>query len=160
MNDFNDSLENLHDVPENDPLLEEAFSRLQQWEPPLESRVRNRLAVTAELERLRTSAQKQSLPWWRRTIAVPVPVAAGLAALAAILLLAVFRAQSEASIAPPAAANQSMQSTQHTSAEGAVAIDHSATSSPVMQSFETETYLCGIGRLKLETGYRIQEENQ
>jgi hypothetical protein len=41
-----------------------------------------------------------------------------------------------------------------------VAAVHAADFQPIVEHYETETYLCGIGRLKSETGYLIREEKQ
>jgi hypothetical protein len=140
--------ESHHELPPNDPLLDQAFSCLQRLQPPLESQARNRAAVSQELGHLWTAKQKRWLPWWRRTIAVPVPLAVGLAALIAILFFAGYRYGSQ-TVSP--------QHLQHANGMNGT---NQAAAHPELEYYETETYLCGIGRLRSTSGYSIREENQ
>jgi hypothetical protein len=140
--------ESRQELPPNDPLLDEAFSGLQRLQPPLESQVRNRAAVAQELSRLWTAKQKHSPSWWQRTIAVPVPLAVGLAALIVISFFAEYR------IGSPTLAPQNLPHGSEMN-EANLAAAH-----PELEYYETETYLCGIGRLRSTSGYSIREENQ
>lgn len=161
MNDSHDWLEEPnHDSLQNDPLLDEMFSHLRRLEPSLDARLRYRLVVVEELERLQAMRRKQALPWWGRTIALPVPLAASLVVVAGLMLFSFChdgRARSGVQIAAPI---QPVERSAHIPSTGAVAATHAVDAHPVVEYYETETYLCGIGRLKSESGYLIREENQ
>jgi len=75
---------------ESEALLEEAISRLKRVEPPLETRIANRQAVAAALESLGTVNRQRELPWWQRSVAVPVPLAIAIGMLMAVLVAASF----------------------------------------------------------------------
>ena len=88
------------------------------------------------------------LPWWRRSISIPVPLAAALAVLMAVALASSFRGWQE-------------QSPRHVA--GPVRDDKAAVAKstsderPVLKYYETETYLCGVGRLDSESYYVIKD---
>lgn len=132
--------------PLDDAFFQTSLASLRQLEPSQESRLQNRIALANELQR-RGAVRTNRLPWWRRSISVPIPIAAA----AVVLLLA----------ATIWTRGRSANSTPQNIALHPPA---NATSSPIAPPsfayFETETYLCGIGRLKSDHGYVIQEQNQ
>lgn len=161
MNDSDDPLEESSDESlRNDPLLVETFSHLRRLEPSLDARLRNRQVVVEELERLQVARRKQVLPWWGRTIAVPVPLAACLVVVAGLMLFSFFHDRQASSGVQIAAPDQPVQRSAHMQSAGAVAATRAVDAHPVVEYYETETYICGIGRLNSESGYFIREENQ
>lgn len=77
--------------PGDDPEFDELIAPLKRLEPPLETRVANRVAVAAELRALGNANRQRRLPWWRRSISIPLPIAASVALLAAFALPSSFR---------------------------------------------------------------------
>src|SRR5262245_46051055 len=134
--------ENSPPGPNEDPLLAEMLSPLQRLEPPLEARVANGQAVAAALSS--RHAVNRTLPWWRRSISIPVPIAAALVLLLAVALYANFRSQP----AKEAIAENSNTATLPTS---------SADTRQAVKYYETETYLCGVGRVSSESYYVVKD---
>ena len=143
-------------APARDPILDEAFLQLRGLEPSAECRGLNRAVIADTLQRVATAHRLPTVPWWRKTIAVPVPVAAVAVILAAIALFSSLRS------------GQPQQKTQtingaHTlpiaRGNGVVASADVTKPTKTAGYFETETYLCGIGRLNSESGWQIPEEN-
>lgn len=133
--------------PDDDLRLETLLSPLKRIELPLETRIANRLAVTAALRSFQAVNRAGRWPWWRRSVSIPLPLAAALVMLAAVSLAANFRGwqeQSSKGIAAPV---------QH--AEGAA--DVTADARPALSFYETETYLCGIGRVNSESRYAFKD---
>lgn len=130
--------------PGDDPILDEALSHLKRLQPPLESRIANRMAVATALDELNAVKQQRPLPWWRRSIAVPVPVAASVAVLSAIAFASSFRGG-------PAQLHVSERVSQSPIAQRA------PRSRAELKFYETETYLCGVGRVSSESHYSFQE---
>jgi hypothetical protein len=142
-----------------DPILDEAFLRLRRLEPSADGRKLNRAVVADELQQLLVE-KKPRVSWWRRTIAVPVPVAAAALILVALALLSGLRSGQvlrQQHIEPPIQPAQSLPAAR---SAGVVAGVDEATKTKSVGYFETETYLCGVGRLKSESGWQIPEENQ
>jgi hypothetical protein len=150
-----------HDLSEaeDDHELREMLLRLKSLSPPLATRLANRAAVVNELSRLVVRGPTRSSPWWRRSIAVPVPIAAGLAALVlASLLLPQWagepRPSTKKGVRPAEAVDEFPGNPpMHLAGAGG-----SRRSTPVMEYYETEVYLCGVGRLSSESGYVIREQ--
>ena len=153
MNDHYDSLPESGD----DPLLEEIYSHLKRLEPPLETRVANRVAVAAELGRLLDASRKQRLPWWRRSISIPVPLAASLLALAALVLPSIYREGREQPAMHVDAPVQPEKGAADRRIENPGKAKRTPAGQVVMKYYETETYLCGVGRVSSETRYFIKE---
>lgn len=122
----------------NDEALDEMLGALKRLEPPLEARLANREAVANELQNLLAARCNRSLPWRRRWVSFPAPIAASFLALAAwgalSLVLGIFVGP-----VPLAPANSSPQ--------------RAAERPAVPEHYQTETYLCGIGRVRTESGY-------
>jgi len=138
-----------HDaLPESDDdrTLHEALSRLRQLEPPPETRIANRAAVAAALDAWHAARRQHQLPWWRRSIAVPVPVAASVAVVAALALASSFRGGAEQ--LPPQVGEPDKQSS---------IVERAPRSRAELKYYETETYLCGIGRVSSESHYSLEE---
>jgi hypothetical protein len=131
--------------PSDDPMLDEALSHLKRLEPPLETRIANRKAVAAALAEQNAANQQGPLPWWRRSIAVPVPVAASVAALVAFVLVSGIRDWQERPMHADGPTKQSSIAKRTQNARGE------------LKFYETETYLCGIGRVSSESHYSIEE---
>jgi hypothetical protein len=155
MNDPHDPLPE----PGDDPMLEEILSLLKRLEPPLETRLANRRAVAAELGALLAVNQKRHVPWWRRSISIPVPAAACLAVLAALALTSSFRGGQGQSPVRMAAPDQPAERATDAPREKAAIAKHAPDAQPVLEYYATETYLCGIGRVNWESGYSIKEKN-
>ena len=148
-----DALPGDNALPVDDALLDEALSRLKRLEPPLETRIANRMAVAAELGSLSTVNRQRVLPWWRRSISVPVPVAASLAVLAAFALASSFRPWQERPPVYVAAPVQPAEGAADARGEKPTIAQRAPDAQAELKYYETETYLCGIGRLKSESGY-------
>ena len=136
MNPHDDSLP----PPNDDPLLQDMLSPLKRLEPPLQTRLAARQAVSAALASLSVVNRQRHLPWWRRSISVPVPLAAALVLLLAAALYSNLRSQ------PP---NESI------GAHAAAGTFPNSASDihPPATFYETETYLCGVGRVSSESYY-------
>jgi hypothetical protein len=156
MNDSHDGL-----PEENDErMLEELLSPVKRVEPSLETRIGIRAAVAAELSRLTASHRNRSIPWWRRTIAVPWPIAVGVAALLLVVSALQFRAPpasvpSTVDAPPPAQPAERETGMPHDHTGVAM---HTPESSPELEYYATETYLCGIGRLSSKSKSLIREK--
>src|SRR5689334_4244864 len=87
MNEYRESLPE----PDDDTLLEEMLSNLKRLEPPLETRIANRQAVSAALSAFEAVKRPRELPWWRRSVSIPVPFAAALGLLLAAMLYSSLR---------------------------------------------------------------------
>jgi hypothetical protein len=155
---MNDPLDPLPE-PGDDSMLGEMFSHLKRLEPPMETRIANRRAVAAELGALVAASEKRHVPWWRRTISIPVPVAACLAVLAALALTSSFRGEKEPSPVRMAAPDQPAERAIHAPRAKTEVAKHTPDAQPVLEYRATETYLCGIGRVNWESGYFIKEQN-
>jgi hypothetical protein len=132
--------------PEQDEVLERLLAPLRQVEPSLHARVRNRMAIADALRRQREIEQKRSRPWWSRRVSIPVPIAAALLIAAGLALMMSYRGIWTTPSARMAAREQAADRGPFVPADRRGIAYH-----------ETETYLCGFGRLKSESGYFIQE---
>ena len=145
--------------PAEDPLVDEAIAYLKRLEPPLETRINNRVVVADELKSLLRASQPRA--WWRRSISIPVPIAAGLAAIVALALSLNFRAGRErlpvVASQPDQRANDprdvAARETQ-TRCRALTAFNRSE------QYYANETYLCGLGRLRFESGNFSKEQSR
>ncbi len=153
MNDHQDSFPE----PGDDTILEELLSHLKRLEPPLETRIANRMAIAAELSSLRTVNQQRHLTWWRRSFSIPVPIAACLVVLTAFVLLSRFHGSQKRTPTDVTAPVQSVEAAANDKGEQAAIAKHTSDRHAVLEYYETETYLCGIGRLKSESGYSIKD---
>jgi len=143
--------------PDEDPMLDEVLSGLKRLEPPLESRIANRMAIAAELSSLNLAKNQDALPWWRRSISVPVPVAASLIVLAALALPSSFRGWQVRSSVEVDAPRQSVDGEPKSPLENPLLAERSHAADRVLTYYESETYLCGVGRVNSETRYLIKE---
>jgi hypothetical protein len=125
-------------VPSDDPVLQDMLAPLKHLEPPLEARIANRQAVSAALASLPAVNPKRHWPWWRRSISVPVPIAAALVLIMAAALFSNLRS-------PPAKHSIGAHAAAGTFPKSAPDIR------PAAKFYETETYLCGVGRLSSES---------
>lgn len=135
--------------------IEQLLSHLKQVEPPLESRVANRAAVAAEITRITARRREQVLPFWLRPVAIPWPVAATV--LATLVTLSLMSFRSGRQVLPVAAPSTIGQ-------EDGESVDplipHEVTpftKTPTLAYYETTTYLCGIGQLRSEAKYLLEE---
>ena len=150
---------------DEDRLVEQLLSHLKQLTPPPASQLANRKIVATELARLQAKWRNREKRWWQKTVAVPVPVALGIAALLLIAL--------GAQLNPLWTTDQPMAGTLHTNESAGHGADgHSkgntdsspsvATRTPPndgeLEYHETNMYLCGIGLLSSERGYFIREQ--
>jgi hypothetical protein len=153
MNDHQDSFPE----PGDDPILDELLSHLKRLEPPVETRIANRMAIAAELSSLRTVNQQRHLPWWRRSVSIPAPLAACLVLLTAFVLLSRFHGSEKRLPTEVVAPVQPMEAAADVKGEQAAIAKQTSDRHAVLEYYETETYLCGIGRLNSESGYFIKE---
>ncbi len=129
---------------------------VRELEPPLETRLANRAAITEELARLQTRQTQRGLPWWRRSIQVPVPLAIGLAASVVAAFAVTWNSQ--AGGAPDRLARPNNEPARQK-------INWAPTSSSIQlasvttepQYYERSVYLVGVGPIDMESGYEIQE---
>jgi hypothetical protein len=135
-------------IEPEDPALERALSGLRSIEPPLAARIQNRTAIAEALSSLTSANRRRRLPWWRRSISVPFPVAACLVLIAALALALRFRSDGEQSHAASAPSDKDAIVTSQPDAR------------PVLVYRETATYLCGIGQLKSTHGYYFKEQDR
>lgn len=156
MNDPNDyAIE-----PDDDPALERAFAGLRSIEPPLAARIENRIAVAKALSLSMSANRQRRLPWWRRSISVPVPIAACFLLICALAVASRFRGDDERSPLPMAEHEQRPQSVHETYGETATVAPGEPDARPVLVYRETATYLCGIGQLKSTRGYFFKEQDR
>jgi hypothetical protein len=142
--------------PGDDALLE-MLSRLQRLEPPLETRIANRMAVAAELASLGVLNRKRHVPWWRRCVSVPVPIAASLAVLAALVLASSFRSWQEQAAVQVAAPHQPARGAADVPRQKTAIAKRTPDTRTESKYYATETYLCGIGRVNSESHYLVKE---
>lgn len=127
------------------------LGRVRELEPSLETRLANRSAVAEELARVQSAELHRLLPWWRRTISVPVPLAIGLAASVTIAFAVAWRSLPENDSGGPRVPSREFVETPVPSQNQLAAV----TSEP--QYYERSVYLLGVGRINMESGYQIQE---
>lgn len=146
--------------PDDSSLLQDLLSPLKCIEPPLEARIAHRVAIASELERLRTAKLLQNRPWWSRSISIPVPIAASALLLGSLALAAGVRGWLEE---PPLSV---ATSTVPPVTRSTVLLENSgggASRDPLAHAalayYESETYLCGIGRVSSEFRFGVQEPN-
>jgi hypothetical protein len=142
--------------PGDDPVLDEAFSHLKRLEPPLETRIANRVAVATALGALDTLRRQRPLPWWRRSISVPIPIAASLAALVAFVLVSGIRDWQERPMHADAPKQVAKSDAGLRDKQSSIS-KHTQNARAELKYYETETYLCGIGRVSSESHYFIEE---
>jgi hypothetical protein len=136
--------------PDDDALLRATLECLKQIEPPLQARIASRIAVAAELGPWRSA---NAFPWWRRSISVPIPVAASLLVAAALLLAVGMHGWAR----PTADATPDRPAERDTSAGEATRAVAQGAPRRALKYSETETYLCGVGRLHSESRFSVEE---
>lgn len=146
------------DSPAGDEFDGEIARRLREFRdlsPPAAAQRANRDAVARELSRLRVLPDERTLPWWRRRVAIPLP----LVALAAVFVIAVSVWTSVASMrrVPEAVAGAPSRGTGARAASGITEEASLPTARPVLEYYEVDTYLCGVGTIRSESGYQFQE---
>jgi hypothetical protein len=140
--------------------LEALLSPLKGLEPPLDARLTNRRAVAAALnsedrQPELTLNQNSRQPWWRRTVAVPVPLALGLALLMMLTLFSTIQGWRPRPAKAPVVRDE-VAAANSTNDKNA-AINTVANRSTRVQFSESEKYLCGIGRIRAETTYVFKD---
>lgn len=133
-----------------DPAVEAALSPLRSIEPTAVARVRNRDAVAAALDELKQQKTVRKVPWWQRSISVPVPIAACALLLISLLVVAELQGKSELPKPVPAA---------EITSPSAPPADTPVENPPLVYR-ETSTYVCGIGELRSTRGYFFKEQNR
>jgi hypothetical protein len=152
---------NAHDdwLPESDddPLLDEMLSPFKRLEPPLAARIANRQAVSAALCAFPAANQQRHLPWWRRSISIPVPWAAALAMLLVVASFSSVRNWQARTVPRIAAPPPNTKDAATAAGNDTVAAQRPEVTLPTWKYYETETYLCGVGRVSSESYYIVQE---
>ncbi len=149
-----------HAEPEDAPALERALSALKSIEPPLATRIQNRTAVAEALSSLMSANRQRHLPWWRRSISVPLPFAACVLLVCALTVASRFRGDDERSPVQMTVHDRRPQPVQGTSGETATVGAGQSDAHPVLVYRETATYVCGIGQLKSTRGYFFKEQDR
>lgn len=143
-----------HRYTQNDPddgTLRELLSDLKRLEPPPETRRAVRQRVAVALAEAFEVNQAISIPLWRRTIAVPWP----LAAACVTLLFASWTWIIADNRTVIAIDSQSVETIAEPNYQPHVAIEQRQVT-PVRR--ETTTYLCGIGPIYQDTQFLYSEE--
>lgn len=133
----------------DDQQLAEWLSPLRVIGPSPAAQLVIREAAADELASYATSGPAG--PWWQRSVAVPVPIAAAsLVVLALLETTVVLQASNAPAVtqSPPPAAEPTKQRS---------APDHIASLPPELEYRERQVYVCGIGRLTSQSGYVPQE---
>ena len=139
----------------DDQTIEQLLSRLKQLEPPLESRVANRAAVAAEITRMTEQCRERTLPFWRRTVVIPWPVAAAVLAMLVTLSLMSFRSDRHV---PPVAGTSAVGQEEGEAVDQRIQNEVTPVSrTPTLAYHTTTTYLCGIGQLRSDAKYILEE---
>ncbi len=138
-----------------DTELAEAFAQLRRLEPSMSARLANRAMVATAL-RVADAARERR--WWRRSISVPMPVAASLLALLAITASISAAAWLEARQADGPSAAGANENPQNHSATGDSRIVARRQAAEAPGYSVSETYLCGVGRINSNSRYP-QTEN-
>ncbi len=134
----------------DDPAIEAALAPLRSIEPTAAARAHNREAITAALEELKQPEFVRPAPWWRRSISIPVPVAACLLLIMSLLVVSSFQGKGEPLKSVPAAE----------SAQPSEAPSDEPGESRQLVYRQTATYVCGIGELKSTRGYFFKEQDR
>jgi len=145
--------------PNDDRLLEKMLFPLKRLEPPLEARIANRQAVAAALSSPSAVNQQRHLPWWHRSVSIPVPFAAALVLLMAATFCASFRNWQQPSAPLVAAPGQAAKNTATAGGNRVVLGQPVPNAYLTSKNYETETYLCGVGRVSSESYYVIKGQN-
>jgi hypothetical protein len=145
--------------PDDDSALERALSSLKSIEPPLATRIQNRTAVAAALVSFMSANRRRHLPWWRRTISVPLPVAACFLLICALAVASRFRGDDDKSPLQMAVHDQRPLTAQGAGKAPTIA-DGRSDAHPVLVYRESATYLCGIGQLHSTRGYFFKEQDR
>lgn len=153
---MNDDERTLNEPEDTD--LAETFAHLRRLKPSMAARLANRAAVAAELRAIEAADVLRERPWWRRSISVPMPVAASLLALLTItapMSAVAWLEARQADGAPAAGANENPQNHSATGDSRIVAPRQAAEAPGYSVS---ETYLCGVGPINSNSRYS-QTEN-
>jgi hypothetical protein len=145
------------DERDDDAALESLLSPLKRIEPPDAARAEFRAAVAAELGSI--PPIRTRTPWWRRTIAVPVPVAVSAAVL---LCASIGWSISRSSAVGRGAVDSPPRVTPVAPVPSLPAPWGLAELRPVAPSaevehFSTQIYVCGVGPVKSTSGYIVRE---
>lgn len=136
----------------DDQTIERLFSSLRQLEPPLESRVAHRAAVAAEITRLTRRRRERALPFWRRTVVLPWPAAA----VAVLIMISLMSFQSSRRVSPTGTSGVVQEEIEPVDQPISTEVT-SVAKTPTLAYHETTTYLCGIGPLRSEAKYILEE---
>jgi hypothetical protein len=128
---------------DHDP-LEEALTQFRNTQPPEAVRGSNRATVRAALEQV-----GMRLPWWRRTISLPLPVV--LATAAALLISVAAHLLAVVNNTAPGSRPPSEPSTQGDGSGPSLI----AATDPRIEYFETQRYMSGIGVIDRNVSYRF-----
>ncbi len=152
---MNDRESESRDSDTRDPILEAMLLPLKDVLPSEQGRLNTRMALAAELGRQQAARQRRELPWWRRKVSLPVPLAAALVLMAALAVpLAIGAWLGELPAWVPTAKESPRGAGQDDVQR--LAIDKASGAEPA-GLYETETYLCGVGRIRLESRVVVKE---
>lgn len=141
---------------QNDSNFEDALAGMKRVEPTLEARIRYRQVIATELARIGERRISVSRHWWKQSFPVPVPVALSVC----VLVLASFVTWVSMPSSTPDLTAGSPPATEKSALANPIAKSPTMDDSdarPRLVYSASETYLCGIGRLKYESNYQFQE---
>jgi hypothetical protein len=142
-------------LDEDELEIQPTMELLKRLEPTLASRIKNRRIVATGLATHERRFLSSSVPWWRRSISIPLPVALAVVLLlaSAFLWLPMLRDRPGGF----AVSSNSAEPFSGTAAVATPAKSSRANAERTLGYSATETYLCGIGRIKDESIYEVKE---
>jgi hypothetical protein len=154
--------------PDDDRKIFNALSKLRGIDPPAGSRIRNRAAVDEALRAIDSETPElvRPMPWWQRSVSVPLPLAACLL-FVFVLLGAVALRSGNAHDVQVGPAQQIQVFNPHPRplsrkgrGETELADSPDAEAHPALVYRASATYLCGIGQVHSTHGYFFTEQGQ
>lgn len=135
--------------------VEELLKPLQEIESPDESNMLNRKAVADEIAKAKAAPPTLAPdldPIWRRTVGVPIPILVAAASLLVFLSIAHLRQELMTEPNP----SQRIQQGDGNSSKSEESTDLAKTRRTGESThvyYQSEVYVCGVGRLRTEMGY-------
>ena len=135
-----------------------SLASLRRLARPEGLRKKSREAIRNALDMTENAAAEARLPWWKRRLAIPVPVAAGFIASLILLLYMQVGARSERGKADPFR-SEAVENTPRPSSPTSLA-EPVRTELTSLHPYERAIYVQGIGFLDTEIGFQFEEEEK